>query len=77
MQEKIETLLTTDWLINEEEVEIRKRYPYLNQCVHNVLPVSNKADRRQLLVRIRQIYIPEIIIRLHTLLANTGDKIEG
>ena len=36
-----------------------------------------EADQRRVtLVRIRDIYIPELVIRLHALLANTGDKLE-
>ncbi|TDL18237.1 hypothetical protein BD410DRAFT_775281 [Rickenella mellea] len=34
-------------------------------------------QRRQTLVRIRHIFIPELIIRLHALLVGTGDKIAG
>lgn len=40
--------------------------------------IGDSVDQRQLtLTRIRRIFIPELVIRLHALLVNTGDKIEG
>ncbi|THH10924.1 hypothetical protein EW145_g992 [Phellinidium pouzarii] len=56
---KILDLLTTEWLVNEEEVMRTKR-----------------QDQRHItLVRIRRIYIPELIIRLHALLVGSGDRL--
>ncbi len=41
-------------------------------------PSLSPVDQRQLtLSRIRRIFIPELVIRLHALLVNMGDKIEG
>ncbi len=41
-------------------------------------PSLSPVDQRRLtLSRIRRIFIPELVIRLHALLVNTGDKIEG
>ncbi|KAI5120989.1 hypothetical protein M0805_000450 [Coniferiporia weirii] len=58
-REKIVELLTTEWLVNEEEVSRGKSHD----------------QRRITLVRIRQIYIPELVIRLHALLVGSGDRL--
>ncbi|KAL5501221.1 NUP84 [Sanghuangporus vaninii] len=59
IRERIIELLTTEWLVNEEEVAR-----------------SQTRDQRKLvMVRIRRIYIPEFVVRLHDLLVGSGDRI--
>ncbi|EJC99448.1 uncharacterized protein FOMMEDRAFT_148674 [Fomitiporia mediterranea MF3/22] len=59
IREQIVELLKTEWLVNEEEVE-----------------GSHTQDQRKVtLVRIRRIYIPDLVIRLHMLLVESGDRI--
>ncbi|KAH8111554.1 107-domain-containing protein [Phellopilus nigrolimitatus] len=58
-RERVVELLTTEWLVNEEEATRTK----------------TRDQRHITLVRIRRIYIPELVIRLHALLVGSGDRI--
>ena len=64
--EQILQLLTTEWLVDTEDRGCKSPCVFrIATRVLNLIP----ADRRtRELVRIRQIYIPELIIRLHFIL---------
>lgn len=68
-REQAVKLLTTEWLVSDVEkgngeigVLICSCGPLTSFCL------SQGDRRRRELIRIRQIYIPELIIRLHTIL---------
>jgi nuclear pore complex protein Nup107 len=62
-------LLTTEWLISDAD-DLERTYAFVDSqyTTFNVTIV----DRRQReLVRIRQIFIPELILRLHHILTSS------
>ena len=67
--EQIVKLLTTDWLVPETEtLPSTSRSASLFVFVHH----ETIADRRtRELARIRQLFVPELILRLHTLLVSS------
>ena len=74
LREKIIQLLTTEWLVNEEEAATSRKSP--KPAFSDVFANYLLDDQRHVtLIRIRQIYIPEFIIRLHALLVSSGDRL--
>ena len=71
---KIVQLLTSEWLVNEEEAATSRKSP--KPAFSDVFANHLLDDQRHVtLIRIRQIYIPEFIIRLHALLVSSGDRL--
>ena len=67
--DQITRLLTTEWLVSDVENPGGSFVPSGVNIHYMLTPILDELDeRRKDLIRIRQIYIPELIIRLHFLL---------
>ena len=66
-------LLTTDWLTSELEVNNGELCDHMPSACKLTPTIGDR--RRRDLARIRQIYIPELIIRLHSMLVNSRSRI--
>jgi nuclear pore complex protein Nup107 len=75
-REQIIKLLTSEWLVSDVENPAGQHFSLLPQWMG--LMMCNVGDnRRRELIRIRQIYIPELIIRLHAMLFISRHHIPG
>ncbi|KAI0363800.1 hypothetical protein BV20DRAFT_957521 [Pilatotrama ljubarskyi] len=66
-REQVLKLLTTDWLVSDPETRSGGK----SSLGHSPGRIKRPRD----LVRIRQIYVPELIIRLHATLVNSRSRI--
>ena len=73
-REQVVKLLTTDWLMSDAEVHNGMFYI---RVLRSMAPIRyTLGDRRRRdLARIRQIYIPELIIRLHSILVGSRSRV--
>ena len=70
-------LLTTEWLVSDVDLIVEGYYCFtLLVHVYIEFLFLNAESRRQFeLIRIRQIYVPELIIRLHNMLFTSRQMI--
>ena len=73
-REQVVKLLTTDWLMSDAEVHNGLLYIHV-LCLWTLIRHMLGDRRRRDLARIRQIYIPELIIRLHSILIGSRSRI--
>jgi nuclear pore complex protein Nup107 len=67
--EQVVKLLTTEWLVSDVDIfEGTFFFVHRYILVTNQVVVTLENRRRFELIRIRQIYIPELILRLHNML---------
>ena len=72
-REQVLKLITTDWLVPEGETSSASHsmMPFF-PCTYSLGNKHPAADRRvRELARIRQLFVPELILRLHTLLVSS------
>lgn len=72
----ITKLLTSEWLVTDVEQAGGK--PHFDRIQHRIqhhIELSLGDQRRRELIRIRQIYVPELIIRLHVMLVSPRHRI--
>ena len=73
-REQASKLLTTDWLVPEGEIPSSASLSTASffLCTSSLIGQHPAADRRvRELARIRQLFVPELILRLHTLLVSS------
>lgn len=76
-RQQICKLLKAEWLVSDVEIPGGKPPRVFNivQKIDSSPPPRLGDRRRRDLIRIRQIYIPELVIRLHAMLFTSRDKI--
>lgn len=75
-RDQIIKILTSEWLVTDVETSggMYSTDIHSDRHVTNFIHIQGDRRRREL-IRIRQIYIPELIIRLHSLLFNSRQRI--
>ena len=75
MYGQVVKLLTTEWLVSDVDLIVEGDFIYITSPLWLSADLHTESRRRFHLIRIRQIYIPELILRLHNILFTSRQMI--